>query len=363
MRKKKILKPAWILLISGFVLVYTIGIIWVTTVERKANPKASYTQQIEDSIIVLMGEYPEKPKTMPAQIFRIFLLGIGVVLFGAVVGKISSIFVTNALTVKNKMKKFKNHIIICNWNENAVHVIEQLRGNEMSQDLDIIVISTDKVEVPDFDKLFFRQSDPTQYKVLKDNFAEFAKTVILLADNKTEKPDDKNALIALAVKHLETDKKIDVHVVAELVDKNRERHLTDAGVDEFVCVGGIAAGMLAQCALFQDLSHIYARLLSYSNDTNEIYFLFNSGNGTNQPVHPKLIDQTFSTASEYVNDYRKANNNHSIMLLGLKQDGKVLLNPPGETKIKSGDSLIFMAFNYSQLEKFSKWLSIPKERT
>ena len=307
-------------------------------------------------------------------------------LFGAIVGTISSKFVTKALQAKEKRKKFRNHIVICNWNANGAEIIRQLQ--KIKQDQEIIVIAEDyrNDELPANGQLYIRQDDPTKYEVLKANYAQTSRTVILLADANEEKPDDKNAVIALAIKLLEEEAKKnarksssmlkqegkqDVHVLAELIDQQKRRHLTRAGVDEFICVGGLAAGMIAQSALHPLLPDVYERILQYSEHTNEIYFLFNAEPDPNNldkfrdPVPEWLIGKSFNELVEYTNHYRKNIHNsekNRITLLGFKHHAasgnaeKIELNPSAESRISENDSLICMAFTLEQARSFGQWL-------
>jgi voltage-gated potassium channel len=96
---------------------------------------------LEDAIITLMGEYPDKPTTVLARILQLLLLVFGTLVFGTIVGKTSSLFVTRALAQEKFMKEFKNHVIICNWNDKAPSIIHQLIKGNNGNPMDIVVVS------------------------------------------------------------------------------------------------------------------------------------------------------------------------------------------------------------------------------
>lgn len=48
-------------------------------------------ESLENAIITLMGEYPDKPKTIVGRIIQLLLLVFSTFAFGAIVGKISSL--------------------------------------------------------------------------------------------------------------------------------------------------------------------------------------------------------------------------------------------------------------------------------
>ena len=343
--KKKLRLIHIVILTLAVIALFLGGVFLVYLNEKSAKPEITYFDELESSVIVVMGEYPEKPRSVSVRIFQLVLLAFGVLLFGTVVGKISAIFVTHALKKGLKMKKFQDHIIICNWNSNAESVIRQLVDSNIDKNLQVVVIASESIEnenlFEEFDNLHIVQRDPTQHQTLLELNAHKARSMILLADMKSENPDDKNALIALAVKHLEEDKKIDVHVVAELIKMERKRHLMEAGVDEVVCSVGFTSGIIAQSALFKNMSEVYQRLLSYSDDTNEIYFI----PAGKYPA--EFLGQDFIALSRMINERRLEWQENPVLLLGIKHKEQILLNPRQEnfSALGKDDSLIVMALN------------------
>ncbi|MDG2989366.1 NAD-binding protein [Candidatus Synechococcus calcipolaris G9] len=312
------------------------------------SPSATWTT-LENAIITLIGEYPDKPKTVPGQVFQLLLFIFGTFVFGAIVGKFSSFFVTQALSQESRVKPFNDHIIICNWNEKAVAIIHQLLQANRSQPRDIVIISASEIEdqtdLGDRPNIYFVQADPTHHATLEKHRALQAKAIILLADEDTDGPDEKNALIALAVKHLEQTpgQEKDIHVIAELVKLNRHRHLKEAGVDEVISAREYSSGIIAQSALFVNMSVVYQQLLTYSDDTNEFYFL--------EPgkYPPQLVGMSFCAMSEWISEYSAAHPRNPILLMGIKRpSGEILLNPRtcDFTGLGRDDTLIVMAFQH-----------------
>ncbi len=296
-------------------------------------------------LITLVGEYPDKPKTILGQIFQLLLLLFGTFTFGALVGKFSSFFVTQALLKEKKMQIFNNHIIVCNWNEKAPVVIQQLLQGDQKQPRDIVVISASeiprKAEFESQVHVHFFQADPTHHATLEKFFAPQAKAIILLADEDTQGPDEKNALIALAIKHLEhrPQSHQNIHVVAELVRLERYRHLKEAGVDEMVSAREYSSGIIAQSALFKNMSVVYQQLLTYTEDTNEFYFI----EPGNYPVSWQGL--SFGELTQQVT--RFAQPEQPLILVGIRRgNGDILLNPKRSQfqHLAPDDTLIIMAF-------------------
>jgi voltage-gated potassium channel len=304
-------------------------------------------ESLENAIITLMGEYPDKPKTIVGRIVQLLLLVFSTFAFGAIVGKVSSFFVTRALQQENAVKQFNDHIIICNWNDKAPAIVNQLLEANQEVPKDIVVISASVVEdQEDFENqahVHFIQADPTHHATLEKFQATQAKSVILLADEASEGPDEKNALIALAVKHLEEspDRQKDIHVIGELVNLDRHRHLKEAGVDEVISARDYTAGIIAQSAVFKNMSVVYQQLLTYSDGSNEFYFVEPGC----YPVH--LQGKSFPELGEWVSEYSESHADNPVLLLGIKRgNGDILLNPNKSQfeSLTGDDSLIVMAF-------------------
>ena len=325
--------------------------------ERKVSTDVTFYDELENSTIVILGEYPEKPKTAPARLVQLILFVMGVLLFGSVVGFVSSRLVTSALLKKGKRKMRKNHFIICNWNDNAPRVIQQLLKSQPGRD--IVVVTTDDVGLDktigvdgdEMDQIHLERLDPTSHDNMLKLGACDAKSVIILADPKTDDPDAKTALIALAVKHLEQasdtshDTVKDIHVIAEALHPDRERHLIEAGADEVVCSKDYAAGIIAQSANFTKMSNIYKRLLTYTSDTNELYYV--------SDYPPDFLGKEFAELQNLVAKTATAQRS-PILLMGVrrpskneKEDDRIFLNPKkGDCdKLENGDELIVMAYD------------------
>jgi voltage-gated potassium channel len=328
--------------------------------EIGSNPNAGLWDALENSFVVLTGEYPSRPSSLGGRIVQLILLIFGTLIFGAIVGKISSFFVTKALNKEKFVGNFNDHIIICNWNSKAPAIIKQLQAG-FTTAKDIVVISSSDIrdKIFDNDNIYFVHDDPTHHETLQKFNAYHAKSIIILADESSQSPDDKNALIALAVKHLEeslphditkTHSFKDIHVVAELTNEERRRHLKDAGVDELVSGKDYSSGIIAQSAIFKGMSKVYQQLLTYSADTNEIYFI----KPGNYPV--EYIDKSFIELSTLVKTSPSSTTEKPLLLLGIKlrrnntkpNQKRMLLNPTQDVfdKLKTGDSLIVMAYEF-----------------
>lgn len=242
-------------------------------------------------------------------------------------------------------KEMESHIIMCNWHDRGDRIIKELHSPLAAPETDIIVITEQKVNErelrmsPEYEKVFFINSDPTLHEVLKRARVHLASSVIILADEEFPDPDAKTALIALALAKLTKDMPKRPHVVAEVMNHHKVEHLLDAGIDEWVCSNDYGLGIIAQSALYGKLSEVYQQLLTYSKETNEIYIV----DGNHYPR--QFLGKRFREVAEILNSHIHAEN--PAILLGVKRENRVILNPKEEEfdGFKSGDHLIVIAFD------------------
>ncbi|AFY62047.1 TrkA family potassium uptake protein [Synechococcus sp. PCC 6312] len=340
-------RPRWQFLLVAIVGLGLVGLVGLLLWTEGATSQDQAWELLENVIITLLGEYPDRPKTLTGQVLQLLLFIFGTFVFGAVIGRVSSFFVMRSLQRKTIMKQFQDHIIICNWNLKAVAILQQLIEANKQHQREIVIISTADVKLPEDlqtrSDIYLIQADPTHHATLAKYGATQAKSVILLADEDSESPDAKNALIALAIKHLEEAPGLEqhIHVVAELVNLDRQRHLKEAGVDEIISAREYSSGIIAQSALFKNMSVVYQQLLTYSEDTNEFYFI-------DPDRYPsQLIGKTFEELSQWINQYSRKHPENPVLLLGVKRgNGEILLNPRHSSfqHLEAQDSLIVMAF-------------------
>ena len=303
------------------------------------------------TICYLMGGFGDRPPvSRPGKFISVFVFILSLGFGAAITAMLATTFIRKG---KYKMPRdIKRHITICNWSNQGGRIISELHSPEAGPELEIVVISDGEIneqelrKSPEYNNVYFVKSDPSLHSVLKASKIHRSRSVIILADDKSADPDSKSAMVALAIRALcSSDQKL--HIVAEVVNHRRVPHLKDAGVDEVICAADYGLGVLAQCALQAKLSDVYNDLLRYSADTNEIYIV----GGDKFPR--SFIGKTFDQCANILNANRISNN--PVILLGLKRDGNVFLNPRETPKgdvigeIKEGDSLVVMSFQAPDL--------------
>ncbi len=305
------------------------------------------------TVHVLSGLEDKEPLTVGGRAFSILVLLASIGLFGTVAGRFASVFMK---TMEIKMPKdVAQHIAICNWNDRGDRIVKELHSPLAEPNTDIVVVTDSEVDEEalrndhTYERVFFVRGDAALHETLSAARAHLAKSVVILADEQSPDPDAKSTLIALALSRLSKDGP-KPHVVAEAINHRKMEHLRDAGVDEVICAADYGLGVLAQCALHAKLSRVYENLLTYSDDTNEIYMV----EGGLMPG--SVIGKTFEEASRILNASRDESN--PAILLGIRRDEQIILNPRKDGRrpedrefdiIREGDALIVLAFHRPDL--------------
>ncbi len=220
-----------------------------------------------------------------------------------------------------------DHYVICNWNDLGDEIVRQLHAPVVG-DLRPIVIVTERPEaVPQaesacaddpYRNVFVIPGDPTSDRILARANIAAAGTAIVLSDpGEGDYADTKSVLIALAVEAIEAK----VHTIVELLHSKNRIHFQHTSVDEVVCVDELSEKLLSQSALTHGLSEFYTRLLTATEDTNEVYVV---------SVPGAWVGQTYRRLAEALIDYDA----EDVILVGLQtaQPGNVepvlAINPP-----------------------------------
>jgi len=170
-----------------------------------------------------------------------------------------------------------NHFVICNWNDLGDDIVRQLHA-AVTGDMRPIVIVTETPEavpqtestvVPDpYRNVFVIPGDPTSDRILARANIAAADTAIVLSDpSQGPHADTKSVLIALAIEAIEPQ----VHTIVELLSSKNRIQFQHTSVDEVICVDELTEKLLAQAAITHGLSEFYTRLLTATDDTNEVY--------------------------------------------------------------------------------------------
>ncbi len=341
-------KHFWRTLGVFLLIFFTFSVVVIYQAERVYDKTLTMFDAFRIVLVFFLGEYGDTPKTEVGKVLSVLLFVLGIVVVAAFIGKIASFFIEMKLEVKMP-KGMERHIVICNWHNQGDRIVKELHSPLAAPDRDILIVTEHPINEaelrisPAYERVYFIRSDPTMHDVLRKARAHHAKSVIILADPESSDPDAKTALISLAITKLEKHVERQPHIIAEVTNHHKIQHLIDAGVDEWVCSSNYGLGIIAQSALYGKLSEVYEQLLTYSEETNEIY-LVDAGD-----VPESFQGKNFQEVAALLNENRHADN--PAVLIGVKRDNQVILNPRRHEfqLFKPGDGLVILSFDRPDL--------------
>ncbi|MBM3301150.1 MAG: ion transporter [Deltaproteobacteria bacterium] len=240
--------------------------------------------------------------------------------------------------------KFQGHILIINCpNEEKVHaIIDELRVDNRSYEVPIVLISDDFETCPEQlmrrKNFYFVQGNPMLMRVLeRANAYEASQAVILAKDPKDGHSDGLTTQVALVLESMrrKTGKKI--YVVAEAVNRDSIEPLMTAGVDDVLCLENIVPPVLVQAILDPGVPAIISDLSTKLTE-GQIYV---------SPVPTFKNRTTYGMMVEHL----FAKSYSRIIPIGLIRKGRPIVNPPSSVEIQNSDRLAYIADKRRDLDE------------
>jgi voltage-gated potassium channel Kch len=227
----------------------------------------------------------------------------------------------------------QDHTLILGWSPKVFTIISELvQANEnRSKPRIVILAEVDKVEmedeirdkIPDTKntKVICRRGNSLDLNDLEIVNPHAARSIVILAPE-SEDPDSEVIKSILAITNNPNRRPEPYHIVAELAEMRNLEVARMVGRDEaqLVVASDLISRVIVQTSRQSGLSVVYTELLDFGGD--EIYFT----------AEPGLVGRTFGEA---LFAYEES------CLMGLRlQDGRLVINPPMDTRIGPGDQVI-----------------------
>ncbi|MEW6277463.1 MAG: potassium transporter TrkA [Candidatus Eremiobacterota bacterium] len=237
----------------------------------------------------------------------------------------------------------KGHTLILGWSSKVFTIISELVvANESESDAVVVVLADrDKVEMEDeirdkvgnlkSTRVICRSGSPNDLVDLDIANPYDAKAIIVLAAEEGN-ADSQTIKTILALTNNPERRQEPYHIVAEMKDERNLAVARMVGKDEveLLLTDDLIARVMIQTCRQSGLSVVYTELMDFEGA--EIYFT----------AEPSLVGKTYGEAlSAYPN----------CAVIGLQfADGRVKVNPPMDTSIRSGDKVIAIAEDDSTLK-------------
>ena len=221
----------------------------VITVFEQNNPQGF--DKVENSLwwtIVTMttvGYGDMYPQTLLGRIFAIIIMLSGISFIAIITGTISSIFTSKRIMEDRGLEKIQleKHTIICGWNKNINHIIEELIHKNTN--LNIVLINEEPENeispiMSKYKNIKYVNGDYALEDILKNANILKAKHAIILC-NYEKYNDDKTIIASLTMKNMNSD----IKIIADLYDKDKVPYLKRANVDTIILKDEFESNMIS----------------------------------------------------------------------------------------------------------------------
>jgi voltage-gated potassium channel len=226
----------------------------------------------------------------------------------------------------------RGHAVICGWNTKGNAIVAQLTHDERKQDI-VILAELDSTPIRHA-HVHFIHGDPTRESDLRRASVDKAETVIILADESYSGHTDstidaRSVLVALAVEHANPP----VYTFAEVRQPENREHFRHANVDEMLVSNEIVSDLIARASVLHGVSRVISDLLAIGTGSDICIV----------PPPPSLVGSSFNDAMT------KLQNDHRVVLIGVRRKDEIILNPQDALIVNECDSLIVIARAESSL--------------
>jgi voltage-gated potassium channel Kch len=269
----------------------------------------------------------------------------GILVFSTLIGVIFA-GIDQKLADLRKGRSFvveRGHTVIYGWSPEVFPVVAELvRANESRRRACIAILAEeDKVEMEDEIRarvgrtgntwVVCRTGDPINIEDVGIVNPDEARSIVVLPPE-DEEADSRVIKIVLALTNNPNRREEPYHIVSRIGKPENlgVARMVGRGELRLVAVDDLIARITAQTCRQSGLSVVYTDLLDFGRD--EIYFT----------QEPRLAGLSFGEA---LTAYE------TCSVIGLRKEGRgILLNPPAETEISSGDEIVLIAEDDSAIE-------------
>ncbi|MBS3762454.1 MAG: TrkA family potassium uptake protein [Planctomycetes bacterium] len=217
----------------------------------------------------------------------------------------------------------ENQLVFVCGGPRSVDLARKLRSPVLPVKPPVTILSERSIDLSeDMEDVTVIRGDATSADVLKDAGIESAGTAIVLSDlQDTGNADALSLLVALAIEDICPE----IFTIVEVTSTNNIPHFDRTAVNATVCRAELSQLLMAQTAISNHISDIYRELFDFQTEGNEIYRV---------PARKKW-DSFGGCFRTLINE--------RVIPIGLRRDGKNLINPGADTVLQPDDELWVIA--------------------
>lgn len=273
--------------------------------------------------------------TLPGRIFTIILIGSGIGVVFYIAGNIAQVMIEGRLRevlgrkkLENKIKKLKNHYIICGYGRIGTTICNEIAYKSIP----FVVIERDSTMIQKADEsgYLYLQGEATDESVLIKAGIERAKGLVSVLGS-----DADNVFVTLTARSIAPN----LHIVARACEQNASGKLMKAGADKVISPYTTAAKRIVQSILRPTISDfVELAVHGHSLEFQMEEILVGKGSSLkNLTLQESGIRQDLN-----------------VIVIGIRRfSGEMMFNPSAHTKIMEGETLIVLGEiqNLKKLEK------------
>lgn len=237
------------------------------------------------------------------------------------------------------IETISNHIVILGWSERVERIVSELRNSvhQASGDIRPILIITDSKDtsvVSNFDRVYFMFGRANDVAVLhRANLAQAHSLLIPASLPEASAADGQSVFALLAALSVHPNLRVCLEISrsqnGESLAHIRRNNLA-AGDIEIVSFESVAERLLAQASISNGVTRVYDHLLSFGEDSNELYV---------SELSPRWVGKTFR-------DLSIACFENEVILIGYDHQDDLVLNPRNRQYVFTpADKAWYMSYN------------------
>ena len=215
---------------------------------------------------------------------------------------------------------YRDHIVVCGWNQTARDLIDELKGDEYASKV-VVVAEIDKN--PAGDGVYFVRGDSTDAEALERAGIRDAKAALIFPATATNDADMHSILTIMAIESIAPG----VRTVAEVNNPRHVDHFRRARADEVLVTSRLASRLLARSALYPGLTRLVTDIVS-GGDGSELYRV---------TLPEAYLGLTIDDVS------RALRADHRATLLAITRGDQTYTNPPRDFVLQPEDDALVLA--------------------
>jgi len=309
------------LLGGAFVLVLLAAAL-ITVVEKPLT-LSSLGASVNWGIQTVLGQGDSSFVTSPVGwVVGWFFSLFGVAIIGTLTGALVALVIDFLLKEGQGLgaSGYRDHIVVCGWNQTARDLIDELRGDEYRARV-VVLAQADKN--PAGEGVYFVNGDSTDTAALERAGIREAKAALIFPTVANNEADMHSILTIMAIESLAPA----VRTVAEVNNPAHVEHFRRARVDEILVTSRLASRLLARSALYPGLTELVTDIVS-GGDGSELYRV-------------TLPVDDIGLSIDDVSRHLRAD--HRATLLAVTRGSRTYTNPSRDFVIEAGDDALVLA--------------------